>query len=175
METERLHHKNLLAERIKQRSRHRREEHEKKQAAQVAVPVVDVETDLRFAQLELEQVEREADEQMLKFLASQKAFKEELERETELHHAHISERIKKRRKHRAALEKKKKEEAAASNGKSAAVGSPAFLVSQMQSLITKASQAELTEEGVNALAAQLAALTGQPKTGVARGAVKTDL
>eukprot|EP00946_MAST-07B_sp_MAST-7B-sp1_P005000 g5000.t1 len=175
METERLHHKNLLAERIKQRSRHRREEHEKKQAAQAAVPVVDIETDLRFAQLELEQAEREADEQMLKFLASQKAFQEELERETELHHAHISERIKKRRKRREALEKKKKGEDAASNGKSAAAGSPAFIMNQMQSLIKKASQSELTDEGVNALAAQLAALAGQQKTGAARGAVKTDL
>ena len=173
METERLHHKNLLAERINRRKRHRRDEHEKKQATQAEVTVVDIEADLRFAQMELEAAEREADQQMQQFLASQQAFKEELERETALHHAHISERIKKRRKHRAALAKKKKEEAAANGGK-AAKGSPASIMKQMQSIMTGASQTEMTEEGVNALIVQLTALAGQQKSEAVRGPMKSD-
>ena len=135
--------------------------------------VVDIEADLRFAQMELEAAEREADQQMQQFLASQQAFKEELERETALHHAHISERIKKRRKHRAALAKKKKEEAAANGGK-AAKGSPASIMKQMQSIMTGASQTEMTEEGVNALIVQLTALAGQQKSEAVRGPMKSD-
>mgnify|MGYP004124439883 CR=1 FL=1 len=77
METERLHHKSLLTQRIKRRNRQRREEHEKKQEIQAEVTAVDIETDLRFAQLELKAAEREADQQMQQFLASQQAFKEE--------------------------------------------------------------------------------------------------
>jgi len=173
METERLHHKSLLQERIKRRNRQRREEHEKKQEIQAEVTAVDIETDLRFAQLELKAAEREADQQMQQFLASQQAFKEELERETALHHAHISERIKKRRQHRAALEQKKKEQAAKSGEKNDNVGSPASIVKEMQSIITGASHREMTEEGVNHLIEQLAALAGQKKSEAVRGAMNS--
>ena len=170
METERLHHKNLLAERIKRRSRNRHEEHERKQMANTIVPTVDIETDLRFAQLELEAAQHEADEQMLKFLASQKAFKEELERETELHHAHISERIQKRRKHRADLEMKKKEQAAAKDP-----NSPTGMIMRMQALLNGAAKSELTNEGVQALLDQLALVAApQTKSGEQRAAVKSD-
>lgn len=121
---------------------------------------IDVESDLRFAQLELEQAQREADEQMLKFVASQKAFQEEMERETQLHHAHISERIKKRHARRAAL-KAGKEREENPNRQTKPSGE---VIKQMKTIIGKASQSNLTEEGVNHLIKQLVALSEHQKS-----------
>ena len=69
-------HKRMLENRLERRRRQRIIDNEKKlEQVQVATPV-DLETDLQFAQQELEQAQNIADSIMLNFMASQKAMAE---------------------------------------------------------------------------------------------------
>merc|ERR1711865_901142 len=93
-------HKTLLNDRLRRRRRTRQAEHEKRMEQVAVATPVDLETDLKFAEVQLQECQNIADSIMLEYVASQKAMAEELERETELHHSHLSDRLKARRAHR---------------------------------------------------------------------------
>jgi hypothetical protein len=85
-------HKTLLNDRLRRRRRTRQAEHEKRMEQVAVATPVDLETDLKFAEVQLQECQNIADSIMLEYVASQKAMAEELERETELHHSHLSDR-----------------------------------------------------------------------------------
>ena len=147
------------------RRRNRRAEHEKAQAALVKAAPVDLETDLRFAQMQLEQAQRDADQQMLQFMASQAALKEELERETQLHHSRLSDRLKERRRHRAKAKATKT---------AAPTQSPTTLVEQIKQLMEQAGGMPDDAVKAAALMTRLEELTRPPPPPPPGGATKKD-
>jgi hypothetical protein len=111
------------------------------EAVALATPV-DLETELKIAESQAQQMQDRADSIMLHFVASQKAMAEELERETSLHHSHLSERLKERREHR----KKMRKSSSASHG---------HLDPKIQDLLTKLDTSVPLEQQIASLMSSL--------------------
>ena len=116
------------------------------EAVAIATPV-DLAADLKYAEAQAQQLQESADSIMLHFVASQKAMAEELERETELHHSHLSARLKERRAHRAKMRQK-----------SAHPGRPHGMDQRIQDTIAMIDTSLSKDQQVAALIASLEAL-----------------
>ena len=69
-------HKKLLSDRLRRRRKTRQAEHEKQMVEVALATPVDLETELRIAQVQAQQLQESADDIMLHFVASQKAMAE---------------------------------------------------------------------------------------------------